>query len=65
MTENTGSIKRDATAKLHEDIKKEYHKLKGVKKFGVPMYTSEYITHALADKFYKSPRTIINIVYHS
>lgn len=61
-TEQVG-IKPD-TLRMYEDIRKAYHKLMGVKKRGVRLYNESYVLAEVAYMFYKSPKTIENIVYN-
>lgn len=51
------------TLRLHQDIKKEFDRLTAVQEFGVQKNSTEWILNALAVKFYKSPKTIENIVF--
>ncbi|AJA67334.1 hypothetical protein MYRA21_0090 [Myroides sp. A21] len=54
---------REVTIRLHKDIKKEFDKLCSIKEFGVQKHTTEWILNAVAVKFYKSPKTVENIVF--
>lgn len=49
---------KPSTVQLHEAIRKEYNKLSKHNK-----YKEDYIYKTLADKFFKSPKTIENIVF--
>lgn len=55
---------KETTIRLHQDIKKEFDKMSNVKEFGVRKYSVEYILQSIAHKFYKSPKTIENIVFN-
>lgn len=55
---------KQSTIRLHDDIRKEFQKMSDIKEYGVPKYTSAYIMNVIADKFYKSPKTIENIVFN-
>lgn len=55
---------KDNTTRMHEDIKKEFEKLSNVKAHGVQKFTNDYIFREVAHKFYKSPKTIENIVFN-
>ena len=55
---------KETTIRLHQDIKKEFDKLTQVKEHGVRKYSIEYILQEVAHKFYKSPKTIENIVFN-
>lgn len=55
---------KDNTTRMHEDIKKEVDRLSGVKAHGVQKFTNEFIFREVAFKFYKSPKTIENIVFN-
>lgn len=54
---------REQTLRLHQSIKDEFDRLSNVKEYGVSKYTNQYILNKIADKFYKSPKTIENIVF--
>ena len=54
---------KDVTARLYDDIKKEYFKLSEIKEFGVKKYTDSWIFGKLGLKYYKSPKTIENVVF--
>lgn len=55
---------RPQTIKLHQDIKSEFDKLSNVREFGVQKHSVEWILNKVAEKFYKSPKTIENIVFN-
>jgi hypothetical protein len=55
---------KETTNKFYEDIKTHYLKLISVKKDGIPVYSQEFVLHTVAKKFYRSPRTVENIVYN-
>lgn len=55
---------RPQTIKLHQDIKAEFNKLSNVREFGVQKHSIEWILNKVAEKFYKSPKTIENIVFN-
>lgn len=55
---------KDNTIRQHEDIKKAFDKLINVKAHGVQKFTNEYIFREVGYKFYKSPKTIENIVFN-
>lgn len=54
---------KDNTQRLYDAVKKDYFKLADVKEFGVKKFTDSWIFGKLANKFYKSPKTIENIVF--
>ncbi|HCY81523.1 MAG TPA: hypothetical protein DHV22_07965 [Xanthomarina gelatinilytica] len=54
---------REQTIRLHQAIKEDFDKLSSVKEYGVPKYTNQYILNRLAEKYFKSARTIENIVF--
>ena len=56
--------KKETTLRFYEDVKKEYLKLYNIKKNGVRVYSVEYILSEVARKFYRSERTIENIVFN-
>lgn len=49
---------------MHNDIKRDFGKLSNVKEYGVSKYSTDYILNKLADKYYKSAKTIENIVFN-
>ena len=54
---------RAQTIRLHTAIKEDFDKLSNIQEFGVPKYNNQYILHKIADKYFKSARTIENIVF--
>ena len=56
--------RRESTLRLYDSIRAEYTRMMGVKRNGVRLWTQEYILQELADKFYKSPKTIENIIFN-
>lgn len=56
--------KKDRTQLMYEDIRAEYKKLSDVKSHGVQKYSHDYIVITLANKFYRSPKTIENIIFN-
>lgn len=55
---------KELAEREYKDIREAYQKMKDVKEFGVQKYTNEYITRKVAHKFYKTPITVENIIYH-
>lgn len=55
---------KTSTIRMHNDIKRDFGKLSNVKEYGVSKYSSDYILNKLADKYYKSAKTIENIVFN-
>ena len=58
------AVEKDNTARQYTDIKKEFTKLSNVSEFGAPKYSEKWIYAKLAHIFYKSPKTIENIVFN-
>lgn len=58
------SVKKETTERLYEDIRREYMKWLNKTKDGVRVYSDEYILACIANKFYKSSKTIENIVFN-
>lgn len=56
-------VKKERTQELYDTIREDYKKIKDKKKWGVQIYTSQYVIHMLAEKYFKSPKTIENIVF--
>ncbi|MFA7444542.1 MAG: hypothetical protein WCY89_01215 [Flavobacteriaceae bacterium] len=54
---------RIQTKELHNSIKKEFARLSNKKEFGVPKYTKAWILNKLANDFFRSPKTVENIVF--
>lgn len=54
---------KESTIRLHQDIKKDFDKLSAVKEFGVRKHSIEWILNKVAHEYYKSPKTIENIVF--
>lgn len=52
------------TERLYKDIKKDFTMLSSVKEFGVKKFSLEYVLAKVANKYYKSPKTIENIVFN-
>lgn len=52
------------TIRLHNDIRKEFEHLSNIKEYGVQKYSTAYILNKISEKFYKSPKTIENIVFN-
>mgnify|MGYP001604094828 FL=1 len=52
------------TIRLHQDIKKEFDKLSQIEEYGVRKFSIEFILNKVAHEFYKSPKTIENIVFN-
>ena len=55
---------RDETNRFYEDLKRDFIKFSSVKEFGVQKYTTDWILAKLGNKYYKSPKTIENIVFN-
>lgn len=55
---------KPTTERFYDDVRKEYHRLCNIKRLGVRLYHKEYIMAFLADKFYRSEKTIENILFH-
>lgn len=55
---------RPQTIELYQAIRKEFDRLSNVKKHGVKQYSNEYILATVAAKFFKSPKTVENIVFN-
>lgn len=55
---------RDLTDKLYTDIKRDFEKYSNIKEFGVQKYAMPWVFAKLGSKYYKSPKTIENIVFN-
>ncbi|AOR29558.1 hypothetical protein FORMB_25410 [Formosa sp. Hel1_33_131] len=57
-------MQRDTTIRLYEAVREEHQRLCNVKSFGVQKYSNAYIKAALAKKFYKTTKTIEDILFY-
>lgn len=55
---------KPSTERFYDDVRKEYSRLCNVKRLGKQLYHRDYIMAYLADKFYRSEKTIENILFH-
>ena len=55
---------KDSTERLYADIKRDFDKLSNIKEFGVQKYTTDWMLAKLGQQYYKSPKTIENIVFN-
>lgn len=60
----TKTHQKPVTQLFYDAVRKEFSKLSEVKELGVKKYSNDYILAKLAEKFYRSPRTIENIVFY-
>lgn len=51
------------TLRLYADVKRDFARLSEVKEFGVQKHTNAWILAYLGEKYYRSPKTIENIVF--
>lgn len=56
--------KKERTNKMYQDVRQEYKKMSDIKCHGVSKYSHDYIVVVLANRFYKSPKTIENIIFN-
>jgi len=54
---------REQTIRLHLAIKDEFERLSSIQEYGVPKYSTDYVLNKVADKFFKSAKTVENIVF--
>ena len=52
------------TLRLYQHIRLEYAKLSSLQELGRQKYSTEYIIAKLAQDFYKSEKTIENIIFN-
>lgn len=64
MSDTTTNKRKPNTERLYKDIKAEFSRLNNIKKNGVKLYSHEYIVSCIAEKFYRSPATVQNILYN-
>ncbi len=55
---------KPSTIRLHTDIKKDFDKMSNIKEFGVSKFSTDYVLNYLGNKYYKSAKTIENIVFN-
>lgn len=55
---------KEVTKRLYKDIRAAYDELSAEKEFGAQKYSDAYIVNRLAHRFYRSPKTIENIIFH-
>jgi len=55
---------RIQTIRLHNDIRADFDRLSSVTEFGVQKHTTAWILNYLAKKYYRSSKTIENIVFN-
>lgn len=55
---------RIQTKRLHNDIRADFERLSSVTEFGVQKHTTVWILNYLANKYYRSAKTIENIVFN-
>ena len=55
---------KETTLEVYKEIRKEWDKLNRKTEFGVKKYTDAWVFNKLAKMFYKSPKTIENIVFY-
>uniref|UniRef100_UPI0039A4342E hypothetical protein n=1 Tax=Ornithobacterium rhinotracheale TaxID=28251 RepID=UPI0039A4342E len=56
--------KRNQTIRLYACVREEYSRMSNITAYGKQKYTHDYIVSTLAQKFFKSERTIENIVFN-
>ena len=52
------------THKMYDDVRDEYKRLSEIKEFGVQKHSFDWIIAKVAEKFYRSPKTIENIIFN-
>jgi hypothetical protein len=55
---------KDNTERLYTDIRRDFDKLSAIREFGVQKFTTDYMLAKIAHQYYKSPKTIENIVFN-
>ena len=55
---------KNDTIRMHQDIKNDFDRWCAKKKYGVQVHTNEFIFRELGHKYYKSWKTIENIVFN-
>lgn len=62
--QTTKRPKRAKTLLFYEAVRKEYRRLSEIQEYGKPKYSTEWILAELACRFFKSEKTIENIVFN-
>lgn len=57
------NVRQNNKKRLHQTIRNKYYELTNTQDHGVTMYRQAYIFQLLAKKFFRSPRTIENIIF--
>lgn len=60
---NQSYMAKETTRELYRAIRQDYNKLSELREFGAKKHTLAWVLGKLAKKYYKSPRTIENIVF--
>lgn len=55
---------RPQTINLYQAIRSEFERLSNIKEFGVTKYSTDWMLHYVAHKYFKSPKTVENIVFN-
>lgn len=55
---------KPTTRLFYEEIRKKYWAMRSTTKNGVRIYTDEYIISVLAQRYFRAPKTIENIVFN-
>ncbi|MCZ2393402.1 MAG: hypothetical protein LC105_06080 [Chitinophagales bacterium] len=58
------TTKKDTTITFYEDVRSEYVRLSSIRLDGVRVYSYDFIITKLSKQFYRSPRTIENIIFN-
>jgi glycine betaine/choline ABC-type transport system substrate-binding protein len=56
--------KKERTNKMYDDVRQEYKKLSEIKLHGVTKFSHDYIVLVISNQFYRSPKTIENIIFN-
>lgn len=58
-------LRKKTTLAFYQAIRKDYAHMSGMDgKYGVRKYSDAYIFSILGEKYFRSPKTIENIVFH-
>lgn len=57
-------IRKPETERFYNTVREEFELMSSKKKFGARVYTNDYIFAYLANKHFKAPKTIENIVFN-
>lgn len=64
MSQVTEKQFKPQTEQFYASVRTEYKRMSGIKKNGKQVFSQDYILDELGAKFFRSPKTIENIVFN-